>query len=94
MNEVIDRHSTRLAASRKHLPPLDMGLLIACSLLAVAVIGYGCGLAGRRNAPMTVSLVLLIGTALWITIDLDHPRAGFMQLSDAPLESLKFEATH
>jgi len=92
VNEVIDLHSTRLAASRKHLPPLVMGLLIACSLLAAADIGYGCGLAGRRNAPMTVSLVLLIGTALWITIDLDHPRAGFMQLSDAPLESLKFDA--
>jgi hypothetical protein len=47
---VIDLHSTRVAAGRKHLP----------------------------------SLVL----RLWITIDLDHPRAGLMEISDAPLEAL------
>jgi hypothetical protein len=91
VNAVIDLHSTRLAAGRKHLPSLVLGLLIACSALAVAVIGYGCGMGGRRRAPMTVALALLIGTGLWITIDLDHPRGGFMQLSDAPLEELRFD---
>ena len=70
---------------------LVMGLLVACSLLAIAVIGYGCGLGGDRRAPLTVPLAILIATALWITIDLDHPRAGLMQLSDAPLEALEFE---
>ncbi len=92
VNEVIDLHSTRLAAGRKHLPPLVLGLLIGCSALAVGVIGYGCGMGGRRRAPMTASLVLLIGSALWVTFDLDHPRGGMLQLSDAPLEALKFDA--
>jgi hypothetical protein len=92
VNEVIDLHSTRVAAGRKHLPTLVMGLLVACSLLAITVIGYGCGLGGHRRAALTVPLAFLIGTALWITIDLDHPRAGLMRLSDAPLEALKFEA--
>ena len=91
VNEVIDLHATRLAAARKRLPPLVMGLLIACCVLAVGVIGYGCGLGGRRRAPLTVSLALLIGASVWITIDLDHPRAGLMQLSDAPLKALRFE---
>jgi hypothetical protein len=40
---------------------------------------------------LTVSLAILIGSALWVTIDLDHPRAGLMQLSDAPLKALKFD---
>jgi hypothetical protein len=88
VNEVIDLHSTRVGAGRKHLPLLVLGLLIACSALAVGVIGYGCGMGGRRRAPMTMSLALLIGSALWITIDLDHPRGGLMRLSDAPLEAL------
>jgi hypothetical protein len=91
VNEVIDLHATRLAAARKRLPRLVMGLLIACCVVAVAVIGYGCGLGGRRRAPLTVSLALLIGVSVWITIDLDHPRAGLMQLSDAPLKALRFE---
>lgn len=89
VNQVIDLHATRLAAGRKHLPSLVLGLLIACSALAVGVIGYGCGMGRRRRAALTVSLAVLISTGLWITIDLDHPRAGFLQLSDAPLEALE-----
>ncbi len=92
VNDVIDLHSLRLAAGQKHLPYLVMGLLVACSLVAMAVIGFGCGLSGKRRGPMTMALGLLIGSALWITIDLDHPRAGLLQLSDAPLEALRFES--
>jgi hypothetical protein len=92
VNDVIDLQSTRLAAGRKHLPWLVLGLLIACSALALGVIGYGGGVAGRRQTPMTVSLAILIATALWITIDLDHPRAGLLQISDAPLQALRFDA--
>ncbi len=91
INDVIDVHSLRIAAGHKHLPLLVLVLLIAASLLSTACMGYGSGLGGRRRAPLTVPLALMIGTALWITIDLDHPRAGLMQLSDAPLEALKFD---
>ncbi len=91
INEVIDLHATRLAAGRKRLPPIIMALLMACSLLAVGVTGYVCGMGGRRRAPLTVALAFLIGAALWITVDLDSPRAGLLQLSDAPLKALKFD---
>ena len=88
VNDVIDMHATRVAAGRKHLPMLVLCLLIACSVLGIAVIGYGCGLSRRRSLPMTVSLAVLIGAALWTTIDLDHPRRGLIKLSDAPLREL------
>lgn len=91
VNEVIDLHSTRVAAGMKRLPPIVMGLLIASSVLAVGVMGYGCGIGRERRAPLTSALALLIGAALWITIDLDHPRAGLIKLSDAPLESIDFD---
>jgi hypothetical protein len=57
-------------------------------MLAVWVIGYGAGLAGPRHVPLTFALTTLIAMALWITIDLDRPRAGLIRLSDAPLEAL------
>lgn len=88
INEVIDFHATRVAAGKKHVPVVVMGLLVACSLLSIGVIGYGCGTGKRRRPALTTPLALLIGAALWITIDLDHPRAGLLQLSDAPLKSL------
>ncbi len=91
VNEVIDLHSTRVAAALKHVPTLVMGLLIAASLLSIGSMGYSSGLGGHRRAALTVPLALLIAASLWITIDLDHPRDGLMQLSDAPLKALKFD---
>ncbi len=85
VNDVIDLHSTRVAAGHKHLPMLIMGLLVACSVLAVGVIGYGAGIGRRRRLALTMPLALLIGVALWVTIDLDRPRAGLLQLNDEPL---------
>jgi hypothetical protein len=91
VNEVIDLHATRVATGMMHLPTLVVGLLIGCSVLSTGVIGYGCGLGGRRNEPLTLSLALLIGTALWITIDLDQPRGGLIRVNDAPLKALTFD---
>jgi hypothetical protein len=90
VNDVIDYHSTRVAAGKKHLPLLVVSLLIACSALAMGVIGFGNGLGGRRRLPLSLPLAVLVGTSLWITIDLDHPREGLLRLSDEPLMALKF----
>jgi hypothetical protein len=95
VNEVIDLHSKRIAAGRKHLPLPVVILLAGCSLVSMAMMGYANGFGRRRRAPLTGALVMLIGAALWITFDLDHPRAGILQLSDAPLQALKFvRASH
>jgi hypothetical protein len=91
VNEVIDLHSVRVFASRKQLPWLVLTLLVMCSLLATGVIGYGCGLEGQRRLPLTLSLTVLIGAALCVTIDLDQPRMGLLRLSDKPLQALKFD---
>jgi hypothetical protein len=92
VNDLIDLHSTRVATGKKHLPGVVLGLLIACSVLAIAVIGYSSGLGGRRRVPLTASLTILVAASLWITIDLDHPRAGLLRLSDAPLQAIRFDA--
>jgi len=91
VNELIDVHTQRFNATLMHLPYLVQGLLVACSLLAVTVIGYGCGMDGKRRWFLTLSLAVLIASSLWITIDLDQPRRGILQLDDAPLRALKFE---
>jgi hypothetical protein len=88
VNDVIDLHSTRMAAGRKHLPKVVLGLLIACSLLSMGVIGFGCGMGGGRWPWLNGALAILIAAALWTTIDLDHPRGGMIRLSDVPLQQL------
>ena len=89
LNEVIDLHSSRVAAGRKHLPGLVLALLVVCAALAVGVIGYGCGLSGNRTLAMTVPLVVVIAAALWTTIDLDHGRIGLIRISDQALHDLR-----
>jgi hypothetical protein len=89
LNAVYDMHGTRVAATEKHLPAVILTLLLVCSLLGMGVIGYGCGVCGRRNLLIAAALSMLVGAALWTTIDLDHPRAGLMQLSDKPLQNLR-----
>ncbi|MFG0274178.1 MAG: hypothetical protein ACF8QF_03890 [Phycisphaerales bacterium] len=89
VNELLDRHSLRIAASRKHLPGLVLALLTVCSLLTLGVIGYACALARRRNTVLTAVIAVLVGAALWTTIDLDYGRIGLIQLSDAPLIDLQ-----
>ena len=91
VNEVFDLHTTRMSSGRKKIPPLVIGVLLGCSLLAMGVMGYSAGLSGRRRAPLTVSLAIIVAASLWITYDLDHPRAGLLQLSEAPLKALKFD---
>lgn len=91
VNDVIDLFTTRLAASKKHLPVPVLALLVLCSALATAITGYACGIAERTRSPLSLALALLIGASLWITVDLDYPRVGLLQLSDAALEDLKFE---
>lgn len=91
VNEVIDLHTLRIAAGKRHVPNLIMAMLVACSALCIGVLGYDAGLAGRRNALLYASLAILIGTALWTTIDMDYARIGLVRLSDAPLQDLKFE---
>jgi hypothetical protein len=89
VNEVLDMHTTRVASARKHLPYLVLGLLIFCSSVSLSVIGYGAGVGRRRRTLLNLSVALLIGTALWITIDLDYPRRGMIRLNDAPLQELR-----
>lgn len=90
VNSVIDVHATRLHYASRRLPAPVWALLLGASIMAVGVLGYGAGLNGCRRVPMTWTLTSLIGAALWITFDLDHPRGGLMQLNDAPLEALTF----
>ena len=86
VTEVIDMKERRIGATTKHLPELVMGILVTCSLIALGVIGFGCGLSRHRLLPMTLSLSVLVGGSLWAIVDLDHPRDGLIRLDDSPLK--------
>ncbi|MBL8991455.1 MAG: hypothetical protein JNJ48_07745 [Phycisphaerae bacterium] len=85
LNEIIDLLAVRNAATKRHMPALVLALLLGCAAVSMYEVGFGQGLAGRRNRTEIVSLALLIAVALWVTIDLDFPRVGLVRMSDQPL---------
>lgn len=88
-NDLIDLHAARLAAATRHMPGMLLLLLLSCSLVAVASVGYGCGLVGKRNFVLTTSLAFIISGALWATIDMDHPRRGLIRVGQQPMVDLQ-----
>ena len=85
LNDVIDLHTTHLAQIRRHLPLPIMIVLLATAALSLVLVGFGNGQAGRRSPVLDATYAAVLSVALWMTIDLDHPRQGLIQVSYQPL---------
>lgn len=55
----------------------------------MGAIGYGVGLAERRSVGLALTLATLIAVTLFVTVDFDRPRGGFIRLDAAPLLELQ-----
>jgi hypothetical protein len=80
LNEVIDLHSKGLTALENHVPEIILLLLYFVALTATGLIGYCCGLAGRRNFVVTLLTSLLIAAVILVIVDLDRPRRGLIHV--------------
>lgn len=89
LNEVIDLHTVHIMTMYRHLPLLVLCVLIACAMLALISLGYGCGLRNRRNFILTSGLGLLLAMVFWLVIDLDYPRAGILRINQSPMLDLQ-----
>jgi hypothetical protein len=89
INDVLDLFAERNAAVDRHLPGLVLVLLFMSAAASVATVAYGFGLSGGRHLATMWALVLMIAFAMWVTIDLDYPRRGIIQMNLAPIEALK-----
>jgi hypothetical protein len=89
VNEVIDLHATRRAATENHVPEGVLLLLLIIALVALAALGYGCGLDGCRHFLSTTMMSVLIVLVITVTIDLDRPRRGLIHVSQASMVHLR-----
>ncbi|MCL4502507.1 MAG: hypothetical protein M1438_11740 [Deltaproteobacteria bacterium] len=80
LNEVIDLHARGLTALQNHVPEIILVLLYFVALVAIGLIGYGCGLAGRRNFMVTMVTCVLIAAVIVVIIDLDRPQRGLIRV--------------
>jgi hypothetical protein len=89
LNEMIDLHETRVAASLyARVPETILILLLVGSLLTLAMVGYSAGLARRRSPLTAVALIIVLAAVITLVVDLDRPRDGFLEVNQQPLVDL------
>ena len=90
LNEVIDLHTSRFVAGvYARVPPTILLLLVAGVILSLGLVGYNAGLSEKRSPIIAIVLVVALGATLWLVVDLDRPREGFIQTSQQPLIDLQ-----
>ena len=87
LNETIDAFGSRDATIKRHVPELVLLLLFATFILTGTVIGYANGAEDHRPSIAAYILAFLIAMLVFIIIDLDRPRRGFIEVSQESMQN-------
>lgn len=60
-------------------------MLLTTAALSLVLVGVGNGRSERRFPLLDAIYATVLAVALWMTIDLDRPRQGIIQISSQPL---------
>lgn len=90
LNQMIDISEIRTAAAFEHPPVTIYVLLAALALVAAFLTGYGLAGVGR-NWIYTLLFPLVTALALFVILDLEYPRLGFIRVEpfDRVLEQVR-----
>jgi hypothetical protein len=88
VNAVIDVGAERAASVANRLPIQMFGLLCLLALVAMAITGYGCGIAGDRAFAATTIVSVLIAAVTILICDIHEPRQGLITESQQSLIDL------
>jgi hypothetical protein len=85
LNQVIDLREDRQMALENHIPEPVIYVLIAISSMGIGFMAYGYGLLGKRFHFSAGSFALALIIVFVMILDIDRPRRGFVQVSQASL---------
>ena len=88
LNELIDAYGVRDAALSRHVPEAVLFLMFGTLVLTAGLVGFSSGVTGHRTSFAVYALLLLIICLVFIVIDLDRPRRGFIEVSQQSLVEL------
>ncbi|MBF9232441.1 bestrophin-like domain [Microvirga alba] len=89
INTLIDTYGERQAALANRIPRQVFIVLGLLALVAMALIGYSCGVAGYRALGATTVIAALIVAVIILTLDLHEPRQGLILENQQPLLDLR-----
>lgn len=88
LNDVIDIHSEHLSAARRHVPQPILIVIVIAAAIGMGMIGYDNGLVRQRFLILSSAFAVVSAASLWMTIDLDRPRHGFVRTNEQPYVDL------
>lgn len=88
LNAMFDAYGDRTAALERHVPELVLALLFVTLLFLSWVLGYASTVSGVRPTSPLIVMVFLIITLVFLIIDLDRPRRGFIAIDQSALLDL------
>ena len=98
LNETIDSFGRRDAQLNRHITEEIIWLLFLTFLLTGGAAGYAAGIVGHRPVATIYVLIVVIAVQVFIIIDLDRPRRGWIKVDHNNLvnllESMKAAPLH
>jgi hypothetical protein len=82
LNAMIDIVSTREAGRKSVVPRLIMYILLTLTMVSSFLTGYGSKGHERRKV-LVIAFALMTTLTLYLVIDLDRPRQGYINLNSA-----------
>jgi hypothetical protein len=89
MNEMFDTAASRKAEREAQIPADVLAVLILCTAMSAAIIGYVLGSTGKSHRTVTVILFALLTLALLMILDLDRPWGGAITVSQQPMLDMR-----
>src|SRR4051794_24658756 len=88
LNEMIDQQTARVAGLNNLVPTEVLLLEVIGSAGAMFLVGLHVGLLGRSLTPLLLAAGL-VTFLLFVTLDLDRPTRGFIEVPAPPLAALQ-----
>jgi hypothetical protein len=88
LNGLTSSHAARLAAVKDRLPPSIVLLLFASAVIAAMLVGREQRAFGIPEVAGTLSFILLVTLAVYVTLDLNQPERGLITVSQEPIQRL------
>jgi hypothetical protein len=90
LNEVIDLHTERVAASLQiRIPAFVVVGVYVIAFITMLLVGMQMGFAPNRNIIAPVILAVVLSVVLYLIVDLDRSQQGFLVVSHQPLIDLQ-----
>lgn len=80
LNQMLDISTTRTMSSQIHPPLIVFVMLVLMALTSAFLGGYDMGSGQKRNWLYFIGFPALVSLVIFVIIDLEFPRAGFIRI--------------